>query len=80
MTTVVAKWGNSLAIRIPRSVAEQAQVTEGIAINFSVEGNRIVITPQKRKKYTLDELLEGMTPDKFHPEFETGNAVGNEDW
>jgi antitoxin MazE len=45
-----------------------------------VEGNRIVITPQKRKKYTLDELLEGMTPDKFHPEFETGNAVGNEDW
>lgn len=80
MTTVVAKWGNSLAIRIPRSVAEQAQVTEGIAINFSVEGNRIVITPQKRKKYTLDELLEGMNPDKFHPEFETGNAVGNEDW
>jgi antitoxin MazE len=48
MTTVVAKWGNSLAIRIPRSVAEQAQVTEGIAINFSVEGNRIVITPQKK--------------------------------
>lgn len=80
MTTVVAKWGNSLAIRIPRSVAEQAQVTEGIAINFSVEGNRIVITPQKRKKSTLDELLEGMTPDKFHPEFETGNAVGNEHW
>ncbi|MBD2568786.1 AbrB/MazE/SpoVT family DNA-binding domain-containing protein [Anabaena sp. WFMT] len=53
---------------------------EGIAINFSVEGNSIVITPQKRKKYTLDELLLGMTPDKFHPEFETGNAVGSEDW
>jgi len=35
---------------------------------------------QKRKKYTLDELLEGMTLDNFHPEFETGNAVGNEDW
>jgi antitoxin MazE len=80
MTTVVAKWGNSLAIRIPRSVAEQAQIKEGIAINFTVEGNSIVITPQKRKKYTLDELLEGMTPDKFHGEFETGDAVGNEDW
>ena len=80
MTTVVAKWGNSLAIRIPRAVAEQAQLTEGIAINFSVEGNSIVIRPQKRKKYTLDELLLGMTPDKFHPEFETGNAVGSEDW
>ncbi|TFI53445.1 AbrB/MazE/SpoVT family DNA-binding domain-containing protein [Mastigocladus laminosus UU774] len=80
MTAVVAKWGNSLAIRIPRSIAEQAQVTEGTSINFSVEGKSIVITPQKRKKYTLDELLEGMTPDKFHSEFETGNAVGNEDW
>jgi antitoxin MazE len=45
-----------------------------------VEGNSIIITPQKRKKYTLDELLSGMTPEKFHPEFETGNVVGNEDW
>ncbi len=80
MTTVVAKWGNSLAIRIPKSIAEQVQLTEGVAINLTLEGNSIVITPQKRKKYTLDELLEGMTPDKFHPEFETGNAVENEDW
>ncbi len=80
MTAVVAKWGNSLAIRIPKAVAEQAHVTEGTSIDFSVEGNSIIITPQKRKKYTLDELLEGMTSDKFHPESETGNAVGNEDW
>jgi antitoxin MazE len=80
VTTVVAKWGNSLAIRIPRTVAEQAHVTEGMDITFTVSGNSIVITPLKRKKYTLDELLEGMTPDNFHPEFETGNAVGNEDW
>ncbi|MBD2597981.1 AbrB/MazE/SpoVT family DNA-binding domain-containing protein [Nostoc spongiaeforme FACHB-130] len=80
MTSVVAKWGNSLAIRIPKSVAEQAHVTEGIGIDFSVEGNSIIITPQKRRKYTLDELLEGMTPENFHSEFETGNAVGNEDW
>ncbi len=80
MTSVVARWGNSLGIRIPKTVAEQAKITEGTSISFSVEGNSIVITPQKRRKYTLDELLEGMTPDHFHPEFETGNAVGNEDW
>ena len=79
MTAVIAKWGNSLAIRIPKAVAEQANITEGTGIDLSVEGNNIIITPQKRKKYTLDELLEGMTTDKFHPEFETGNAVGNED-
>jgi antitoxin MazE len=80
MTAVVAKWGNSLAIRIPRAVAEQVHITEGTDINFTVSGNSIVITPLKRKKYTLDELLEGMTADNFHSEFETGNAVGNEDW
>jgi antitoxin MazE len=80
MTAVVAKWGNSLAIRIPKMVAEQVHITEGTDITFTVSGNSIVITPKKRKKYTLDELLEGMTPEKFHPEFETSNAVGNEDW
>ncbi|MEH2059999.1 MAG: AbrB/MazE/SpoVT family DNA-binding domain-containing protein [Nostoc sp.] len=80
MTAVVAKWGNSLAIRIPKAVAEQAHITEGTGIELSVQGDNIIITPQKRKKYTLDELLEGMTADKFHPEFETGNAVGNEHW
>lgn len=80
MTVIVAKWGNSLAIPIPKSVAKQASITEGTSINFSVEDNSIVITPQKRKKYTLDELLEGMNPDKFHAEFETGSAMGNENW
>lgn len=58
MTAVVAKWGNSLAIRIPRSVAEQAHVTEGTGINFSVEGNSIVITPQKRKNIRLMSYLK----------------------
>ena len=80
MTSIVAKWGNSLAIRIPKSVAEKAHITEGIGIDFSVEGNSIIITPQKKRKYTLDELLEGMTPDNFHSEFEPSNTVGNEDW
>ncbi|MFW9262944.1 MazF family transcriptional regulator [Nostoc sp. KVJ20] len=80
MTAVVAKWGNSLAIRIPKAVAEQAHITEGTGMDITVEGSSLIFTPRKRKKYTLDELLEGMTPDKFHPEFETGNAVGNEHW
>ncbi|MCM0593253.1 MAG: AbrB/MazE/SpoVT family DNA-binding domain-containing protein [Gloeotrichia echinulata IR180] len=80
MTAVVAKWGNSLAIRIPKIVAEQAHLTEGTDITLTVSGNSIVITPKKRKKYTLDELLEGMTPEKFHPEVETGDALGNEAW
>lgn len=80
MTTVVTKWGNSLAIRIPRGLAEQVQLKEGTDVALSISGDSIVITPQKRKKYTLDELLEGMTPDKFHSEIDSGVAMGNEVW
>ncbi|MBD2628090.1 AbrB/MazE/SpoVT family DNA-binding domain-containing protein [Trichormus variabilis] len=80
MSTVVAKWGNSLAIRIPKAWAEQVQLKEGTDVNLSVSGDSLVITPKKRKKYSLDELLAGMTPDKFHPEIDTGNSMGNEVW
>ncbi|KAF3890040.1 MULTISPECIES: AbrB/MazE/SpoVT family DNA-binding domain-containing protein [Nostocales] len=80
MSTVISRWGNSLAIRIPKAVADQIQVEEGTPVSISISGDSIVITPQKRKKYTLDQLLEGMTPDKFHPEIDTGSAAGNEAW
>jgi antitoxin MazE len=80
MTTAVTKWGNSLAIRIPRALAEQVQIAEGTEITLSISGNSIVITPKRRKQYNLDELLEGMTPDKFHGEFDNGMNEGNESW
>ncbi|BAZ20017.1 cell growth regulatory protein MazE [Kalymmatonema gypsitolerans NIES-4073] len=79
MTTIITKWGNSLAVRIP-TLAEQVQIQEGTDVSLSISGNSIVITPRKRKKYTLDELLEGMTPEKFHSEVDTGIAMGNEIW
>ena len=68
MTTIITKWGNSLAVRIPRALAEQVQIQEGSDVSLSTSGDIIVITPRKRKKYTLDELLEGMTPEKFYSE------------
>ncbi|MBD2774508.1 AbrB/MazE/SpoVT family DNA-binding domain-containing protein [Iningainema tapete] len=80
MITVVTKWGNSLAIRIPKALAEQVQVQEGTEVTLSISGDSIVITLKKRKKYRLDELLQSMTPDKFHSEIDTGIAVGNEIW
>jgi len=80
MTTLMAKWGNSLAIRISKSIAEQACISEGTELDLTVENGAIVVKPRKRKKYTLDELLEGMTPDNFHKETETGYVLGNEYW
>ena len=80
MTAAIAKWGNSLAVRIPQAIAEQVQIQAGSAISIEIVDGKIVLTPQKRKKYTLDELLEGMTSENLHPEVTTGAAVGNEVW
>lgn len=80
MTQVVAKWGNSLGIRIPSPIARQAHLEEGTGVTFTVIDGGLVIKPQRRRKYTLDELLEGMTPDNFHSEIDMGTPVGNEVW
>ncbi len=80
MTAAIAKWGNSLAIRIPQSIAEQVQIQAGSEISIDIIDGKIILTPYRRKKYTLDELLEGMTSDHLHAEISTGISVGNEVW
>ncbi|PSB28823.1 AbrB/MazE/SpoVT family DNA-binding domain-containing protein [Chlorogloea sp. CCALA 695] len=79
MAAQVAKWGNSLGIRIPAPIAKQAHLEEGTNISFDVIDNSLVIR-SKRHKYTLDELLEGVTSDNIHAETDTGMPVGNETW
>lgn len=80
MTAAIAKWGNSLAVRIPQAIAEQVQVQSGSEISIDVVDGKIVLTPHRRKKYTLDELLDGMTSKHLHVEVSTGGSVGNELW
>lgn len=75
----VAKWGNSLAIRIPKNIAEQVNLEPGTSIAIEVIDNNIVITP-KRQKYTLEELLEGASPQDFDGEYDWGEPVGEEIW
>ena len=80
MTVQVTKWGNSLAIRIPKVVAELAAIHEGSRIRVQVVDGAIVLTPKRRKRYALEELLEGMTKENLHGEISTGQAVGSEEW
>ncbi len=77
---VVTKWGNSLGVRIPSVLAKQIELTEGMQVGISVVDGKLVIAPENRKKYTLEELLDGMTPDRCHSEVEMGAPVGNEIW
>lgn len=77
---VVSKWGNSLGIRIPMPIANQINLKEGTGVSFTVIDGSLVIKPERRKKYTLDELLEGMTSENVHEEVNMGQPVGNEVW
>ncbi|MGB7522412.1 MAG: AbrB/MazE/SpoVT family DNA-binding domain-containing protein, partial [Spirulinaceae cyanobacterium] len=71
MTSTITKWGNSLAIRIPKALAEEIDCTEGTTVSLTVLEGKLIITP-RRKKYTLEELLQGMTSKQFHSETDIG--------
>jgi antitoxin MazE len=75
----VTKWGNSLAIRIPKNIAEQVNLKPGASIAIVIIDNNIVITP-KRQQYSLEELLEGASPEDFDGEYDWGEPVGEEIW
>ncbi len=62
----IAKWGNSLGLRVPRDIAARVGLTEGVRVDIEAsEGGRIIVT-RPRRRFTLGELLEGMTPEREH--------------
>jgi antitoxin MazE len=80
MRTRIQRWGNSLAVRIPKSFAEEAGLAENTSIEMSLEDGKLLIEPVSRRSYTLEELLEGITDENLHREVGTGPAVGAEVW
>ncbi len=80
MIVNVAKWGNSLAIRIPQNIAREIDITESSEVEFSVKDGSLTIKPIKRKRYSLLELVGQITPDNVHGEIDTGEAMGKEVW
>lgn len=80
MAATIAKWGNSLAIRIPQNLAREIYLTEGTEAELFVVDGNLVIKPNVRKKYSLDDLIQGITPQNLHVEIDSGVSVGNEAW
>ena len=74
-TSKVARWGNSLGVRIPREGVEQLGLREGESVKVEVRNGSIIIRPAKqRKKWTEAELLKGITPGMWGPELIRGRA------
>ena len=80
MEVIVKKWGNSAAVRIPASVMAAAHVDLDQAVEVREEQGRIVIEPVRRKEYSLDKLLGGITGTNLHKPIDTGAPVGKEVW
>ena len=80
MRSRIQKWGNSLAVRIPRSFALEVGLDRDAPVELSVERGRVVVAPVIADVPTLDELLEGIRPENLHAEVETGPAQGDEMW
>ena len=80
MKTKVQKWGNSLALRIPKPFADEVGLRPDSAVEVSVEKGRLVVSATESFSVSLEELLEGVTSKNLHREVRTGKAVGNEAW
>lgn len=65
----IARWGSSLAVRIPKPVAEQWGVGEGSQVEMVSRGDQLVL---RKRIYDLKEMVSRMTPDNLHAEVETG--------
>ena len=80
MKVRIQKWGNSLALRIPKALAEEVHVRQNTQVEISLVDGKIVIEPVNPPEWTLEDLLEGITDENLHSEVESGPCVGNEIW
>jgi len=80
MKTRVQKWGNSLALRIPKSLADEVGLQRETTVEVSLADGKLVITPVTRPKPSLRQLLAKVTQENLHHEVDTGPAAGNETW
>lgn len=86
MPTTVQKWGNSLGIRVPKAIAEQANLTTGTKVEFDTSDGVLTIRPhrpppsrrRRRSKYRLADLLKQMKPRHRHGEIDRSGPVGGE--
>ena len=81
MTTKVQKWGNSLAVRLPKELAKSLDLKSGTVVRFVKKGANVEMQPISTvKQYSIEELLKGMTKKNLHSETDWGKPVGKEVW
>ena len=80
MRAKIQKWGNSLALRIPKAFADETGLDNETSVEIRVVDGQIHIIPLQEAHYELEALLEDITADNLHDAVDSGDAVGNEVW
>lgn len=75
----IARWGNSLALRLPTHIAKETRLEEGATVSAEVKNGALILTPV-RKRFKLDELLAAMPSDGRAEEYDWGQPKGEEAW
>ena len=80
MRIKIQKWGNSLALRIPKAFAFQSRIRQDEYVNLTLDNNKIIVEPVEEKKYSLEKLISGINKSNLHREIDFGKKVGAERW
>jgi len=80
MKSRIQMWGDSLAVRIPESFASEANLHQELEVDLSVADGKLIVSPVLTPSWTLEQLLQGVTPENLHGEVEAGPSVGAEEW
>ena len=78
MQTIIKKWGNTPALKINTSLMKLANLRLEQRINIQVVNGALVITPLVLKEYSLESLVEMITPSNLHGERYIKQPVGRE--
>ncbi len=80
MNMRVRRWGNCLAIRIPKAFAEEIGLQANDEVEITLRDGQIVVIARKTRSYSLEQLLETITAENRPSEWDMGSAAGNEAW
>ena len=80
MKTKVQRWGNSLAVRIPKSFAQEVGVMDGSLVEMRLVDGGLLVEPVSARPLSLEKLLDGVSEANLHAEVGTGSAQGSEAW
>jgi len=78
--TLIAKWGHSLAVRIPQAIAKEARLAEGDRVSLELDAGSSIVLRPARRRYELDQLISGITAKNRHGETDWGTPMGKDSW